>query len=77
MKNTHAAHIDYDDISTSLNAMKELAIFINKKREEAENIYHIMSIQDRMIGKFEVRHSRATILTRSTELGHSWSQIHL
>lgn len=34
--------------------MKELAVFINKKREEAENIYHIMSIQDRMIGKYEV-----------------------
>jgi len=45
LKNTHPEHKDYKDLATSLGAMKELAIFINKKREDAENIYHIMSIQ--------------------------------
>ncbi len=54
MRNTPEGHKDHADVSQALDDMQEVAIYIDKKKEEAENIAHIMMVQDNLFGKIEV-----------------------
>jgi hypothetical protein len=55
VKHTHPSHPDYPALSDARTKMQELAVFINIQKKEAENIYEVIAIQDKLIGKFEVR----------------------
>ncbi len=48
-------HDDHANVNKALADMQQVAAYIEKKKEEAENIYHIMAIQDSLVGKFNVR----------------------
>jgi hypothetical protein len=63
VKHTHPSHPDYTALSNARTKMQELAVFINIQKKEAENIYEVISIQDKLIGKFEVRRSSTSRLT--------------
>jgi proteasome lid subunit RPN8/RPN11 len=54
VKHTHPSHPDYPALSDARTKMQELAVFINIQKKEAENIYEVIAIQDKLIGKFEV-----------------------
>jgi hypothetical protein len=54
VKNTHPAHPDYPALSDARSKMQELAAYINIQKKEAENIYEVIAIQDKLVGKFEV-----------------------
>lgn len=54
VRNTHPLHADYPALSNARTKMQELATFINIQKREAENIYEVIAIQDKLIGKFEV-----------------------
>lgn len=53
VKHTHPSHPDYPALSDARTKMQELAVFINIQKKEAENIYEVIAIQDKLIGKFE------------------------
>ena len=54
LRNTPEDHDDHGNVSKALADMQQVAAYIEKKKEESENIYHIMAIQDSLEGKFSV-----------------------
>ena len=68
VKHTHPSHPDYPALSDARTKMQELAVFINIQKKEAENIYEVIAIQDKLIGKFEV-HARPCVRTTSCAMG--------
>jgi hypothetical protein len=54
LKHTPEEHDDHANVNKALTDMQQVAAYIEKKKEEAENIYHIMAIQDSLVGKFNV-----------------------
>ncbi len=55
LRHTPEDHDDHANVHKALADMQQVAAYIEKKKEEAENIYHIMAIQDSLVGKFNVR----------------------
>ncbi|EGC28800.1 hypothetical protein DICPUDRAFT_51654 [Dictyostelium purpureum] len=53
VKNTWADHLDYTNLTLSLKKMQEVALYVNEKKREAENIAKVTEIQNNFIGKFE------------------------
>lgn len=52
LRHTPEDHDDHANVNKALADMQQVAAYIEKKKEEAENIYHIMAIQDSLVGKF-------------------------
>jgi hypothetical protein len=61
LRHTPEDHDDHANVNKALADMQQVAAYIEKKKEEAENIYHIMAIQDSLVGKFNVRAVTLTI----------------
>jgi len=53
LKNTPEDHDDYENVSDSLGDMLKVASYIEKKKEEAENVHTLITIQDSLDGKFK------------------------
>ncbi|GAM26345.1 hypothetical protein SAMD00019534_095200 [Acytostelium subglobosum LB1] len=53
VKNTWPDHPDYQDLTESLKRMQDVAMSINEKKREAENIQKVSEIQSNFVGKFE------------------------
>ncbi|KAM9964419.1 hypothetical protein ACTFIW_004182 [Dictyostelium discoideum] len=53
LKNTWSDHLDYNNLQLSLKKMQEVALYVNEKKREAENIAKVTEIQNNFIGKFE------------------------
>jgi len=51
--NTHPDHPDHKSLTFSLEKMKELAVHINAQKMGYENIYAVICVQDKLVGKFE------------------------
>lgn len=61
LRGTPEHHDDYEDVRKAQAEMHQVATYIERKKEEAENIYHIMAIQDSLEGKFDVYTQLSTI----------------
>jgi len=53
LQNTVPTHSDYDDLSISLWKMKKVADYINDKKKDADNIHEVLTVQDKLTGKFD------------------------
>lgn len=56
LKHTKPEHADYAALQQARDKMKEVADYVNDKKKEAENHTMLLSIQEKLTGKFEVRH---------------------
>ena len=55
LQNTKLTHSDYEDLRISLWKMKRVADYINEKKRDADNIHEVLTVQDKLTGKFDVR----------------------
>ena len=53
VENTIEGHSDYNALKESLRDMKQLAEYIEGKKAEAESVYEVISVQDKLMGKFD------------------------
>jgi len=53
VQNTRPTHSDYGDLNISLWKMKSVADYINDKKRDADNIHEVLTVQDKLSGKFE------------------------
>jgi hypothetical protein len=54
LQNTKTTHADYEDLRISLWKMQRVADYINDKKRESENIHEVLTVQDKLTGKFDV-----------------------
>ncbi|KAL6075688.1 RhoGEF domain containing protein [Balamuthia mandrillaris] len=52
-KHTYPGHPDRQDLNLALNKMLELAEYIDKKKEEADLIHQLMTVQECLVGYME------------------------
>lgn len=72
MKHTSEDHRDYNDLRNAHKKVQEVALYVNEKKREAENINKILEIQLNFTGKFEASVCRCLIFHSTNSAHRTW-----
>jgi len=55
LSHTDPAHKDYAQLTSAYTKMTEVAKYVNERKREFENLASMLEVQQRLLGKLDVR----------------------